>query len=67
MRSGSLENLKSERWSKMADHTLEYLWRKGWSMSEIGERMGRSRNSVAGRIHRLKISRNSLAKKEIQA
>jgi GcrA cell cycle regulator len=43
-------------WSDAAIERLKALWAEGFSASECGKRMGVSRNSVIGKIHRLGLS-----------
>lgn len=45
-------------WNTERDKILTDMWAKGCAMSEIGEKIGVSRNAVAGRIHRLRITKN---------
>jgi hypothetical protein len=40
-------------WTEKDDDTLSDLYAKGLTSSQIGARMGRSRNSIIGRVHRL--------------
>lgn len=37
------------------DHVeqLKNFWIAGWSMSRIGRALGRTRNAIAGKVHRL--------------
>lgn len=41
-------------WKTTEDELLLSLWRKGLSSSEISAQIGRTRNSVIGRVHRLR-------------
>jgi GcrA cell cycle regulator len=43
-------------WTDAAIARLRELWGEGFSASECGKRMGVSRNSVIGKIHRLGLS-----------
>ena len=43
-------------WTDAAVARLKELWGEGFSASECGKRMGVSRNSVIGKIHRLGLS-----------
>jgi GcrA cell cycle regulator len=43
-------------WTDSAVARLKELWGEGFSASECGKRMGVSRNSVIGKIHRLGLS-----------
>ena len=47
-----------ELWSEDQLKTLENMWSNGYSATEIGETLGRSRNSVLGKIRREGFSRN---------
>lgn len=47
-----------ELWSGDQLKTLENMWLNDYSATEIGETLGRSRNSVLGKIHREGYSRN---------
>lgn len=40
-------------WSDAENQMLRALWTQGHSAAEIGRRMGRSKNSIVGRAHRL--------------
>ena len=42
-------------WDEASEKTLAELWAAGWSASQIGARMGQSRNAVIGKVHRLKL------------
>ena len=50
---------KDRTWTPETDALLAKLWNDGYSCSQIGNRLGLTRNSVMGRIHRLGISRSS--------
>jgi hypothetical protein len=68
MRRGNLANLHKALWTDVDDGMLIYMWVElGQSMSEIGRVLKRSRNGVAGRIMRLKITRTGLASRKVQA
>jgi len=43
-------------WTDAAIARLKALWAEGLSASEVGKRLGVSRNSVIGKIHRLGLS-----------
>ncbi|MGY3359770.1 hypothetical protein ACVWZK_006433 [Bradyrhizobium sp. GM0.4] len=40
-------------WTEDEMSTLRQLWQKGLSASQIGARLGKSRNAVLGKLHRL--------------
>lgn len=40
-------------WSEEDDRVLETRWREGWYAFQIALALGRSKNSVIGRAHRL--------------
>lgn len=40
-------------WNGMAIELLKSLWLEGHSISEIGRRMGTTKNSIIGKVHRL--------------
>jgi len=42
-------------WDEASEKTLAELWAAGWSASQIGARLGQSRNAVIGKVHRLKL------------
>ncbi len=42
-------------WTESEDVRLDSLWREGHSTLEIGRRLGRSKNSIIGRAHRLEL------------
>lgn len=43
----------STNWTPEDDDSLRVMWAKGISTSEIGRELGRSKNSVIGRAHRM--------------
>lgn len=43
-------------WTNHLDSMLTYLWDQGMSASNIGIRLGRSRNSVIGRARRIRLA-----------
>ena len=43
-------------WNDQAVSTLRALWKDGHSTAEIGRRMGITKNTVIGKVHRLKLS-----------
>ena len=45
--------MSANPWTDAGDTYLRALWDEGYSGSEIGARMGRSKGSVLGRAHRL--------------
>ena len=55
-------------WNDTKLKKLEYLWKQGHPISKIGEMLGVSRNSVAGKAHRMGLPKRtspiSSAKKE---
>ncbi len=59
-----------DAWTAEEEKTLRTLWSEGGSGSEIGKIMGRTRNAIIGKVHRLKlagrpstVARNLAAKK----
>ncbi len=44
-------------WSAEHVDTLRQLWLEGHSARVIGDRLGRTRNSVIGRVHRLRLAK----------
>ena len=42
-------------WTDERLKTLRALWKDGFSVNEIGRRMGVSKNAVVGKVHRLKL------------
>lgn len=42
-------------WDDASEKALAELWAAGWSASQIGARIGQSRNAVIGKVHRLKL------------
>lgn len=42
-------------WDEKSEKQLAELWGAGWSASQIGARLGQSRNAVIGKAHRLKL------------
>ena len=49
----------TDTWTPERIDTLKSLWNKGISITQIGKRMGMSRNSVVGKAHRLNLARRS--------
>ncbi len=45
----------SAEWSAADEQTLRSLWGTAMSASKIGEHMGRNRNAIIGKAHRLKL------------
>jgi hypothetical protein len=46
-----------KKWTAEQDKYLRHLWmERGLSLMQIGRRMGKTRNAIAGRIHRLGMS-----------
>lgn len=43
-------------WTKCQNEQLERLWKNGLSISKIASEMGRTRNQVIGRAHRMGLS-----------
>jgi len=48
--------MASSFWTEERDHQLTADWASGFTTSQIGERMGISKNSVIGRAHRLQLA-----------
>lgn len=48
---------KNPKWGEYDTKTLTALWEAGMAASAIGKEMGRTRNSIIGRAHRLGLSR----------
>lgn len=44
-------------WNDERDAELRRLWAWGWTSGKIAQRFGVSRNSVIGRVHRLKLAK----------
>ena len=44
-------------WTEERLEKLKTLWDSGLSISQIGEQLGVTRNAVAGKAHRLKLSK----------
>lgn len=42
-------------WTPEQDATLRQLWAEGHSMTQIGKRMSRTKGSIVGRVHRLRL------------
>lgn len=47
----------SFEWNESRIETLKSLWDEGLSTSEIGGRLGITKNSVVGKVHRLGLSK----------
>ena len=45
--------MNAPEWGEAETKSLRLLWDAGMSATEIGQRLGRSKNSVIGRVHRL--------------
>ena len=51
---------KNAIWNEKRLKELEQLWKQGLPISKIGEKLGVSRNSIAGKAHRMSLpKRNS--------
>ena len=48
--------MTGQDWPEDATERLRLLWASGMPASEIGRRMGRSKNAVIGRAHRLHLA-----------
>jgi GcrA cell cycle regulator len=46
-------------WNDQRLKKLEKLWEKGMSISQIGKELGVSRNAVAGKVHRMGLSKRA--------
>ena len=44
---------EAQQWTEERLETLKKLWDEGLSISQIGEKLGVSRNAIAGKVHRL--------------
>ena len=44
---------ETQQWTEDRLETLKKLWEQGLSISQIGEKLGVSRNAIAGKVHRL--------------
>jgi GcrA cell cycle regulator len=44
---------ETQQWTDERLETLKKLWDDGLSISQIGEKLGVSRNAIAGKVHRL--------------
>lgn len=44
---------EAQQWTEERLETLKKLWEEGLSISQIGEKLGVSRNAIAGKVHRL--------------
>jgi len=49
-------NLNQKSWNEQEHEIAVSLWKSGASASKIGQELGRTRNSVMGYIHRLKLN-----------
>ncbi|MGB2399102.1 MAG: GcrA family cell cycle regulator [Candidatus Puniceispirillaceae bacterium] len=47
------------KWTDERLSQLRTLWDEGLSISQIGEKMGVSRNAIAGKVHRMKLPKRS--------
>ena len=48
--------MSGPEWGEAETKSLRLLWDAGMSATEIGQRLGRSKNSVVGRVHRLHLT-----------
>jgi GcrA cell cycle regulator len=51
-------NYKDKPWDKHEADSLVEMWKKGLSGGEIAKQLGRTRNAVIGKVHRLGLSRD---------
>ena len=49
------------KWTDERLSQLRTLWDEGLSISQIGEKMGVSRNAIAGKVHRMKLPKTFFA------
>lgn len=66
MQGGSIHisgprRLPSVVWTEEEDATLKRLWAEGYSGSEIGVILHRTRNAIIGRVHRLDLPPRAVA------
>ena len=47
------------KWTDERLAQLKDLWNQGLSISQIGEKMGVSRNAIAGKVHRMQLPKRS--------
>jgi len=47
---------RGDPWTTEQDWNLARLWESGLTARNIAERLGRTRNSIIGRVHRLKLT-----------
>ena len=48
--------MNGTRWTDELDSTLRTMWGQGYSLVAIGRVVGKSKNAVAGRVHRLALT-----------
>ena len=53
LKKDSDEMTDEKGWTEERLETLKNLWKEGLSISQIGEKLGVTRNAVAGKAHRL--------------
>ena len=53
LKKDSYEMTDEKGWTEERLKTLKNLWDEGLSISQIGEKLGVTRNAVAGKAHRL--------------
>ena len=53
LKKDSDEMTDEKGWTEERLETLKNLWNEGLSISQIGEKLGVTRNAVAGKAHRL--------------
>ncbi len=58
-----MSSVSQEPWTPAGDDQLRALWAEGLSTAKIGERVGRSKNAVVGRAHRIGLARPSPLKR----
>ena len=51
-------------WNEKRLTQLKKLWAEGLSITQIGEKMGASRNAIAGKVHRLGLPKRSVPSNE---
>jgi GcrA cell cycle regulator len=48
---------EQQQWTEERLKKLKTLWKKGVSISQIGKELGVSRNAIAGKVHRMGLSK----------
>ena len=59
LRGGFIKHMSTSQWTSERIQTLIALWNEGLTTSEIGRRLGITKNAVVGKVHRLGLKKRA--------